>query len=347
MLVGRTARVLGMMVGTGLLVMIAACANTNQQSAHTSAATPAPARTAPPAPAPAAKADAPKPAVPAQAAAKNPSDRPGIHNVHPINDTVISGGVPEGDEGFDELKRMGVKTVISVDGASPDVKRAEARGMRYVHIPMTYAEVTPEQQAELARAIRDLPGPVFIHCHHGKHRSPAAVASAMAALGVITPEQGVAFMKKAGTAPTYEGLYACAAAAKPLAKAAIDAAPNDFPSIRAPKGITAAMVEIDEVFEYLKEVRDAEWTVPKSHPDLVPAALAGRLLDLLRHSGEDPKVKALGAPYQAVQSDAAARAEALEDALVAKKDKATLEPIWSKVAASCKECHVKFRDTVQ
>jgi protein tyrosine phosphatase (PTP) superfamily phosphohydrolase (DUF442 family) len=261
-----------------------------------------------------------------------------------MNDRVISGGVPEGDEGFDELQRMGVKTVISVDGASPDVKRAEARGMRYVHIPTTYAEVTPEQQAELARAIRDLPGPLFVHCHHGKHRSPAAVASAMAALGAITPEQGVAFMKKAGTAPTYQGLYACAAAAAPLSKDAIDAAPSEFPSVRAPKGITAAMVEVDEVFEHLKEVRDAGWMVPKENPDLVPASLAARLPDLLRHSGEDAKVKEWGAEYTKVLADAVARAIALEAAIVARQDAATLEPLWTKVAASCKECHVKYRD---
>ncbi|MBL8759581.1 MAG: cytochrome c [Phycisphaerae bacterium] len=268
-----------------------------------------------------------------------------LPNLYTLTPGVISGGVPGGDAGFDELKAMGVRTIISVDGAAPDVARAEARGMRYVHIPTTYAETTMEQQLEIARAVRDLPGPVYVHCHHGKHRSPAASAAAMVVLGRITPEQGLAFMKQAGTAAGYTGLYACVADAKPVDRATLDAAPADFPAVRTPKGITAAMVETDEVFEHLKAVRAAGWRVPPDHPDLVPAALAGRLADLLRHSGEDPKVEALGPAYAAILAESIKRATALEDAIVAKADAARLEADWAKVSASCKDCHVKYRDT--
>lgn len=268
-----------------------------------------------------------------------------LPNLYTLTPGVISGGVPAGDAGFDELRAMGVRTIISVDGAAPDVARAEARGMRYVHIPTTYAETTIEQQLEIARAVRDLPGPVYIHCHHGKHRSPAASAAAMVVLGRITPEQGVAFMKKAGTAAGYAGLYACVAEARPVDRATLDAAPADFPAVRRPKGVTAAMVEIDEVFEHLKEVRAAGWSVPPENPDLVPAALAGRIADLLRHSGEDPKVAPWGSAYAALLADAIARATALEDAIIAKADAARLETDWAKVSASCKDCHVKHRDT--
>src|SRR5262249_21685483 len=79
---------------------------------------------------------------------------------------LFTGAQPEGAAGFDALREMGVRTIVSVDGARPDVAAAAARGMRYVHIPVTYAEVTTEQRLEIARAIRDLPGPVYLHCHH-------------------------------------------------------------------------------------------------------------------------------------------------------------------------------------
>jgi protein tyrosine phosphatase (PTP) superfamily phosphohydrolase (DUF442 family) len=285
--------------------------------------------------------DAPRPATGGPVA---PRDAHAIHNVHALDDHIISGAVPEGDAAFDELKALGVKTIISVDGATPDVDRAAARGIRYVHIPITYAEVTDEERLEIARAVRDLPGPVFIHCHHGKHRSPAAAAAVAITHGRITPEEGVAFMKTCGTAPNYTGLYATVAAAGPVAAAEIDAAPADFPAVRVPEGIVAAMVEADGVFEHLGDIRAVGWVVPPTHPDLVPAAEAGRLVDLLRVSGEDPGIKRHGDAYTKLLDEAVAAATALEDAVVAGTPAQQLETHYKLVQASCKDCHAVYRD---
>jgi protein tyrosine phosphatase (PTP) superfamily phosphohydrolase (DUF442 family) len=267
-----------------------------------------------------------------------------LHNVHRIGSKMISGAVPEGAPAFDELKAMGVKTVISVDGATPDVGAAELRGMRYVHIPITYAEATKEQQLELARAVRDLPGPIYIHCHHGKHRSPAAAAAVAVALGESSPEDAVAFMKTAGTAANYKGLYACVANAVVATTAILDGAPATFPSVRTPQGITEAMVGVDECYEHLGFINAAGWQVPNDHPDLVPAAEAGRLADHLRLSGEDPKVKALGAAFTRRLADATATATALEELIVANAPKNKLDGKWKLVVASCKDCHAVYRD---
>ena len=149
---------------------------------------------------------------------------------------------------------MGVRTIISVDGASPDVARAEARGMRYVHIPITYAEASREQQLEIARAVRDSPGPAFVHCHHGMHRGPAAAASAAVLLGEVTPEEGVAFMKEAGTASSYEGLYACVATASVATSSALDERRRVSVGPQG-QGFVAAMIEVDQAFSYLDEIR--------------------------------------------------------------------------------------------
>ena len=51
---------------------------------------------------------------------------------------LVSGGLPESQEAFEELKRLGIKTIISVDGVKPNVQMAQAYGMRYVHIPHGY-----------------------------------------------------------------------------------------------------------------------------------------------------------------------------------------------------------------
>src|SRR5688572_2463624 len=49
------------------------------------------------------------------------ADQENLHNAHVVTDKLISGAQPEGDASFALLKEMGVKTIISVDGAVPDV----------------------------------------------------------------------------------------------------------------------------------------------------------------------------------------------------------------------------------
>lgn len=289
-----------------------------------------------------------KPGTPAAPAAHH--DEHPIHNIQKINDRLISGSGPETPEAFDQLKEMGVKTVISVDGSSPKVELAEARGMRYVHVPVTYATVTDEQRLEIARAIRDLPGPVFVHCHHGKHRGPTALAVAAISLGMMTNEEGTAFITKAGTAPSYAGLFECVADARPASKETLDSASNAFPSMKKARGTTAAMVEVDLAWEHLGEIKAAGWKTPADSPDLVPAAEAGRLTDNFRICHEDSDyVKAgmgLPADYVAKMAAAMKNASTLEEGIVKNATAEKLDAAYKVVQASCKDCHSVYRDKV-
>ncbi|MGE0610114.1 MAG: hypothetical protein AB7O62_23685, partial [Pirellulales bacterium] len=67
---------------------------------------------------------------------------PNAIRLHP---KVVSGGQPEGEAAFAELRDLGIKTVISVDGARPAVPLAKKYGLRYVHLPHGYDGV-PEQR---------------------------------------------------------------------------------------------------------------------------------------------------------------------------------------------------------
>lgn len=271
-------------------------------------------------------------------------DLPGLPNVHVLSKKIISGAEPEGDLGFETLVDLGVKTVISVDGSAPDVARAEAHGLRYVHLPITYAEVTPEQQLEIARAIRDLPGPIYVHCHHGKHRAPAAAAAAAVNLGIISPAEGVEFMKTAGCSPSYSGLYACILEAHEAGEPAIDAAPNDFPPLQRAHGITAAMVEIDHAWAHLEVIKAAGWKVPDDHPDLVPAAEAGQLTDNLRFASEDTKAQKMGEDHMRRLFEAIQRATDLEEGIIRGEPATELDGRFELMASSCKECHGRYRN---
>jgi protein tyrosine phosphatase (PTP) superfamily phosphohydrolase (DUF442 family) len=276
-----------------------------------------------------------------------PKDFPGIHNAVAYHDGYVSGSVPEGEEGFASLKAMGIKTIISVDGAIPEVDLAAKYCMTYIHLPIGYNGFDDTRKKELTRATRDAhaTGPVYIHCHHGKHRSAGAAAAAASSLGWITPDQGVARMKVSGTAPAYTGLYACARAATPLDRAVIDAVPASFPPISRPSGFVQGMVDADFALEHLVAIEKAGWKVPADHPDLVPAAEAGKLANLLRFMAESDRSKKQPADFAAFLLKNSDQATALEDALVAgKSDAAELSKLLKAVNTSCKDCHTKYRN---
>lgn len=276
-----------------------------------------------------------------------PRDLPGIHNVVAYRAGFLSGGAPEGDAGFDSLAAMGIRTIISVDGAVPDAARADARGMRTIHLPIGYDGFDEERRLQLARAARDAmeAGPVYIHCHHGKHRSAGAAAAIAASLGWMTAEEGVERMHVSGTAPSYRGLYACARDAEPVSLARLEDVPADFPSAWAPSSFVQGMVEIDEVMARLRTIERAGWRTPPRHPDLVPPAEAGRLADLHRLLVATDETSRWPADFTVLLKLGCDRATRLEELLLA-GDAAPerLSRELEAIAASCKTCHVRYRD---
>ncbi|WP_339731895.1 cytochrome c [uncultured Gimesia sp.] len=133
--------------------------------------------------------------------------RPGLHNVFQIDDQIYSGSGPEGKQSFDALKKMGIKTIISVDGMKPDVQLAKAAGMKYVHIPIGYDGIFEDANLAFLRAAKELKGPVYIHCHHGRHRGPAAAAMVGMCRGSLDKERALLFLNQAGTSKDYAGLW--------------------------------------------------------------------------------------------------------------------------------------------
>lgn len=268
--------------------------------------------------------------------------------VHP---KVISGGLPQGDEAFEELQSLGVKTVISVDGMKPDVQTAAKYGLRYVHLPHGYDGVPNQRVKQLAKAVRELDGPIYIHCHHGKHRSPAAASVACVAAGLIPASQSLAILELAGTSPNYRGLYESARHAQPLEAALLDQLELDFPESAEVPPMAEAMVALGRTHDHLKLIAKAGWLSPSDHPDLDPAheALLMRehFTELLRtdYVQEEPE------EFRRYLRESEQAAEELEEALrvwtanstdLASPEAANLAA--AKISANCQACHEKFRD---
>lgn len=274
-----------------------------------------------------------------------PRDYAGVHNVVAFGPGVYSGSLPEEEPGFRSLKAMGIRTIISVDGAAPEVKLAEAEGMRYVHLPIGYNGMSEERTLEIARAVRDLEGPVYIHCHHGKHRSAAAAGAAAVSLGLLDNAEATARMKVSGTSPRYAGLYGCVAAAKQASDDELDHASDDFPEVWRTTGLVQGMVEIDHAWGRLKAIQQAGWSVPVDHPDLVPVAEAGRLADVFRHLMDDDEVLAKPADFIAWMKRNGREASVLEQAMIDGAPAAELDAHFGAIAATCSDCHAKYRNT--
>jgi protein tyrosine phosphatase (PTP) superfamily phosphohydrolase (DUF442 family)/cytochrome c556 len=279
---------------------------------------------------------------PAPDAAK-PADFDGLHNVVTYADGLYSGSAPEG-RGLETLADMGIRTIISVDGAQPEVEEAEALGMRYVHLPVGYDGIDAQRKLELARAVRDLPGPIYVHCHHGKHRSAGAAAAISIALGRLSNEQALQRMKVSGTAPNYTGLYACATETQIADAGQLDAASKAFPSRWKTTGLVQGMVDIDFAFDNMKAIEKAGWKAPADHPDLVPAAEVGRISHVSRELEDDREVQSQPADFLAFLRASTAAAESLEKGLLENASADELGARMKRLGQSCKDCHTKYRD---
>ncbi|MEY3232186.1 MAG: hypothetical protein RL689_2275, partial [Planctomycetota bacterium] len=239
------------------------------------------------------------------------------------------------------------KTVISVDGGAPDIAAAKAAGIRSIHLPMGYDGCEASRVLELTRATRDSMerGGVYIHCHHGKHRSPAAAAAVAVSMGWMTTGQAIDRMKFSGTAANYTGLFDDVAACSVLPASAIDTVSPDFPEVCMPKGMVKGMVEIDMVFDHIKEIQKAGWKTPPAHPDLVPAAEAGRLADLFRTLADDEESTRHGPEFVAIMKTSHGYAQRLEDLIVAGDGSPeAMGSLVKSLAADCKACHATYRD---
>ena len=273
----------------------------------------------------------------------HPSNAHGLHNVYRLGETLYSGSSPDDDGAFQSLSRLGVKTIISVDGAPPDVEAARANGMRYVHLPMTYGSVPHETLVGLVRATRELPGPVYLHCHHGKHRGPAAAVSLWRCLDKhVTNEQALATMKLIGTADRYQGLFASVRDIVIPTPAELTTAKSDLPESSHVPPLAKSMSEIDRMWDRVAK------PVGKRNTTTISMQLttAYDIAEQFREAARLADVAAEMQPgFQAIVDDLESLAEIIQAEL---KTPSAASPrraaAVARVESRCAECHARFRD---
>ena len=153
-------------------------------AAVTSAGEPKPAPPSPsPETAPAVKNAAPEktPALtatePVRELIKPRSDVAGVENFAKVSDVLYRGAQPTA-EGFAQLKKMGVKTIVNLRSFSSDRSELKGTDLQYVHIYCKAWHPEDEDVIKFLKVIKDPKNhPVFVHCLHGADRTGMMVAS--------------------------------------------------------------------------------------------------------------------------------------------------------------------------
>jgi len=284
----------------------------------------------------------------AELPAQQSVEGPGLYNMYWLSDSILSGSEPEGRASLAHLASLGVRTVLSVDGKAPEAELAASLGLRYVHVPIQYAGIEPEQQLAIAKVFRELPGPFYVHCFHGRHRGPAAAAIGRVVLDGAPRERALAEMRQwANTSGDYEGLYAVIACAQlPSARESADF-DFDFPERQRFEGLRAVMVPLVRHWDELKAARLRGWELDPQHPDGSPAQEALILAGLYGALDELEDARATHADFTGALVNGRAAAQRMHELLRnggVEDAPEALEAAYQELSASCRDCHRGHRN---
>ncbi|MFN7625866.1 MAG: hypothetical protein ACK5PZ_03475 [Pirellula sp.] len=271
-----------------------------------------------------------------------------LPNAFWVHKDLLSGGMPHGSAAFEELRRLGIKTIISVDGIKPDVDSAKQFGMRYVHLPHGYDGISKNRLMEITKALRELDKPIYLHCHHGKHRGPTAAAAACVSAGWLPPDFAPIILKTAGTNPAFKGLIETVTNATPMDPKTLDELKVQFVPVAEVPPIIEAMVAVDEVFDRLKENQKHGWSKSARADSLL---LKEHFMEL--HRAESHGVHGIRQPeFQELLRQGLEATTMLETQWAKLEDAATPDAVlqhghndtMKRISQNCTQCHVQFRD---
>lgn len=103
---------------------------------------------------------------------------PGLENVGRVAPDIFRGSQPA-KNGYDSLKKMGIRTVINLRTSMSEKKQVEAAGMRSIEIPLsTFNNGDKEKVDRVVALLADQANrPVFVHCRQGRDRTGIVVAA--------------------------------------------------------------------------------------------------------------------------------------------------------------------------
>jgi protein tyrosine phosphatase (PTP) superfamily phosphohydrolase (DUF442 family) len=127
-----------------------------------------------------------------------PMEKQGVPNLHKVSDDLYRSAQPTA-EGMKNLRKFGIKTVVSFRSFHSDRDEIGTTDLRYEHFPMH--PWYPETEA-VVRFLQIVTNPertpVLIHCQHGADRTGTANALYRIVIQGWTKEEAIEEMKEGG-----------------------------------------------------------------------------------------------------------------------------------------------------
>ncbi len=275
---------------------------------------------------------------------------PGIENFWALSPRIHSGSAPQGDAAFEALAKIGIRTVISVDGAEPDVETAARYGIRTVHLPMEYSGISQEDGWRLVKAVGIGSEGVYVHCHKGLHRGPTAVALLCMALEAWPATFAERWMHIAGTSEVYAGLYDSVKNFRVPSAEDLENIPEGPVEPVEVSPLVECMVQIENRFETLRGFAANEYLSLETQPGRAARNESVLLWELFREARRTGLGGELGFDYEERLTSAEVAAEFLHEQLGqlerdgSRLALATVNAALESMARECAGCHRVHRD---
>ena len=122
----------------------------------------------------------------------------GVPNLHRVSEDLYRSAQPT-DEGMRNLKKMGVKTAVSLRSFHSDLNEIGNTGLAYEHI---YMKAWHPEEKEIVRFLQFVANnkrtPVLVHCQHGADRTGTMCAIYRIAVQEWTKEEALNEMTEGG-----------------------------------------------------------------------------------------------------------------------------------------------------
>ena len=171
---------------------------------------------------------------------------------HEVSASIRTGNTPRVESDFETLQKLGIKTIVSVDGARPNADLANRYGLRYVHLPVGYGQIPRNRIVEICQ-LSKTDKIIFVHCHLGKNRGPACAVAAAVALGELQREVAPRVLQNCGLDEHYAQLLDSALNAEPITDAEMSRDTFHFSEYVEPPSLVRRMLEMERLLDELEK----------------------------------------------------------------------------------------------
>jgi tyrosine-protein phosphatase SIW14 len=123
---------------------------------------------------------------------------PGVENLHKVSDLLYRGAQPT-KEGMQQLKELGIKTIVNLRSFHSDRGEIGDTGLSYEHIYMKTWHAEDEEVVRFLKIVTD-PNrtPAFVHCQRGADRTGTMCAIYRVAVQGWSKDEAIEEMTKGG-----------------------------------------------------------------------------------------------------------------------------------------------------